>query len=236
MGDQPLLRISLPLAVCAAVFPFVLVAHQDELPPGTLPAAATAALAASLDAATAHPKHVWRDTPALNSDGSVNAFVEIPRGERRKWEFDMKLNALALDRVIPEDLGGYPVNYGFVPQTVSYDGDPFDALVLGEPLPRGQLVRGVIVGLMLMEDEKGLDSKVVLARSTSGGDPRQALAERDRAAIAGFFMRYKQHEPGKFSRVPGWASPPAGRAHVATTHAFFLQCRERAHSPCDVSF
>ena len=102
-----------------------------------LPAAATTQLARSLDAATDHPRHVWRDTPPTNADGTVNAYIEIARGDRRKWEFDMRANARAIDRMMPEEVGGYPVNYGFVPQTVSYDGDPFDALVLGPPVSGG---------------------------------------------------------------------------------------------------
>ena len=106
---------------------------------------------------------MWRDTPPTNSDGTVNGYIEIARGDRRKWEFDINANARAIDRVIPEDVGGYPVNYGFVPQTISYDGDPFDVLVLGPPLAGGTMVRGVVVGLMHMEDEKGLDLKVVLS-------------------------------------------------------------------------
>ncbi len=129
-----------------------------------LPATATARLASSLDAARPHPSHVWRDTPPTNADGTMNAYIEIARGDRRKWEFDINANARAIDRMIPEDVGGYPVNYGFVPQTISYDGDPFDALVLGPPLAGGTMVRGVVVGLMHMEDEKGLDSKVVCRR------------------------------------------------------------------------
>ena len=124
---------------------------------------ATAQLARSLEAATRHARHIWRDTPPVNDDGTVNAYIEISRGDRRKWELDMGANARAIDRVIPESVGGYPVNYGFVPQTVSYDGDPFDALVLGPAIDGGETVRGVVVGLMCMEDEKGLDSKVVLS-------------------------------------------------------------------------
>ena len=64
------------------------------------------------------------------------------------------------------------MNYGFVPQTVSYDGDPFDILVLGPPLAGGSLVRGIIVGLMQMEDEKGLDSKVVVSVAGPDGKPK----------------------------------------------------------------
>jgi inorganic pyrophosphatase len=103
-----------------------------------------------LDAAAQHSRHLWRDSPPVNRDGTVNAYIEIPRGERRKFEFDMVKQERFIDRVMPDSVGGYPVNYGFVPQTVSYDGDPFDALVLGPPLPGATTVRGAIVGLMHM--------------------------------------------------------------------------------------
>lgn len=204
--------------------------------PGTaldvLPASARARLAQSLGESSAHATHVWRDTPPRNDDGTVNGYIEIARGERSKWEFDMRTNARALDRTMPADLGGYPVNYGFVPQTISYDGDPFDVLVLGPPLPGGTVVRGVIVGLMLMEDEKGLDSKVVLSTAGPDGRPLHALTNAVQREIGDYFKRYKLHEPGKFSKVPGWGSVADGLAHVTTTHAFFLRCRQRSSAPC----
>jgi inorganic pyrophosphatase len=193
-------------------------------PPRTLPASATAQLIKSLADSGQQTSHAWRDTPAINGDGTVNAYVEIPQGELRKWEFDMTINARALDRVMPDELGGYPVNYGFVPQTVSYDGDPFDALVLGPALPGGELVRGVIVGVMFMADEKGLDSKVVLSPVDRDGRPQHLLSPADGKLIGDYFARYKQHEPGKFSKVTGWGSPADGLAHVKTAHAFFREC------------
>ena len=116
------------------------------------------------------------------------------------------------------------MNYGFVPQTVSYDGDPFDVLVLGPALPGGELVLGVIVGVMFMEDEKGLDSKVVTSPMDDSGRPRYSLSPADRKRIGDYFARYKLHEPGKFSKVPGWGSPADGLAHVQTAHAFFREC------------
>jgi hypothetical protein len=149
--------------VAIVVLPCGLAAQSRQPQLDVLPAAGTTQLSASLDAATGHSRHTWRDTPPVNNDGTVNAYIEISRGDRDKWEFDMRANARAIDRVISEDIGGYPVNYGFVPQTVSYDGDPFDVLVLGPPLPGGEFARGVIVRLMYMEDEKGIDSKVVLS-------------------------------------------------------------------------
>jgi len=210
-----LLVLLLPVAVAAQVV---------HTPPRALPASATIQLTNSLDAARQHTSHVWRDTPPMNEDRTVNAYIEIPRGERRKWEFNMKANARALDRVMPEDIGGYPVNYGFVPQTVFYDGDPFDVLVLGPPLPGGQLVRGVILGVMFMEDEKGLDSKVVISPLDDKNRPRYSLLPQDRKSIGAYFSRYKRHERGKFSKVPGWGSAHDGMAHVQTAHAFFHEC------------
>jgi inorganic pyrophosphatase len=194
------------------------------MPPAELPEQAAAQLVQSLDAARQHASHVWRDAPPMQSDGMVSAYVEIPRGERRKYEFNMKANTRAIDRVMPVELGGYPVNYGFVPQTVSYDGDPFDALVLGPALRGGALTRGAIVGVMFMEDEKGLDSKVVLSPVDGSGRPRYTLSPSDQKRIGDYFAKYKQHEPGKFSKVPGWGTPAEGLAYVQTAHAFFREC------------
>lgn len=221
--------------VVAAIASGVAVAHSQSVAPDTLPAAAAAQLAGSLEAARGHSRHVWRDTPPTNADGTVNAFIEISRGDRRKWELDMRANARAVDRVMPEAVGGYPVNYGFVPQTVSYDGDPFDALVLGPAIEGGNTVGGVVVGLMYMEDEKGLDSKVVL--STTGGDgrPLHELTSGEQQRIAEYFRRYKEHEPGAYSKVPGWGSVAEANALVARTHEFFLRCRGRSSQPCTVA-
>jgi inorganic pyrophosphatase len=199
---------------------------------GSLPETATRRLAEGLAAASKHAKHVWRDTPPLNDDQTVNAYIEIARGDRRKWEFDMGANARRIDRMIPSAIGGYAVNYGFVPRTISSDGDPFDALVLGPPLKGGTLVRGVVVGLMFMEDEKGPDSKVVLSIPDRDGRPRYQLTAAAQHDIADYFKRYKQGQPGMFSKVPGWGSIADGMAHVKTTHAFFLGCRERAGEIC----
>jgi inorganic pyrophosphatase len=212
------------------------VAAQDVAPPPTvLPASATAALATSLERSSKHTKHVWRDTAPFNDDGTVNAYVEIARGDRRKWELDIGANARRIDRMMPSTIGGYPINYGFVPQTISYDGDPFDALVLGPPLQGGRVVRGRIVGVMYMEDEKGLDSKVVLSRVDRGGQPLDGLTEDIERKVGDYFKRYKEHQPGAFSKVPGWGSAAEGQKHVTTTHTFFKECRLNRTAPCEVN-
>lgn len=207
----------------------------QELDLWVLPASATAKLAASLDAAGKHRHHVWRDVAPFNDDGTVNGFIEIARGDRRKWELDMGANARAVDRVMPVELGGYPVNYGIVPQTISYDGDPFDILVLGPPIEGGRAVRGVVVGLMLMEDETGPDAKVVVSPPGRDGVPLYRLGPEEQRRIGDYFNRYKRHEPGKFSRVPGWGSAEEGRAYVRRTHQFFRQCRARPGTSCRIS-
>lgn len=201
--------------------------------PSVLPPTATTRLVESLTVARSHDRHVWRDMPPRNADGTVNAYVEITRGERRKWEFDMAANALRLDRTLPAAVGGFPVNYGYVPQTISFDGDPFDALVLGASVDRGQLVTGVVVGIMFMEDEKGHDSKVVLVPPSAG----QAAAEIPAAArreITQFFNRYKVGVPGAFSRVIGWGSASEAFGFIRLTHAFFRRCANTPGQDCRV--
>jgi inorganic pyrophosphatase len=216
--DRLALAVGAMLALAAAP-------QTPSKPPDVLPAAATAQLTRNLSAAKSQKSNVWRDSPLSNPEGTINGYVEIARGDRRKWEFDVGRNARVIDRVMPPSVGAYPVNYGFVPQTVSYDGDPFDILVLGPPISGGTVVRGLIVGLMHMTDEKGLDSKVVVSPVAKNGSAIHALTPDDQERIGDYFKRYKLGEPGKFSTVPGWGSATDGRAYVDVTHAFFRDCR-----------
>jgi inorganic pyrophosphatase len=207
--------------LCAGLIPISLLAQAE--PSRDLPAPAASKAAMSIDAARPHRRHLWRDTPPFPSEGRVTAFIEIPRGERRKWEFHMAKNTRAIDRIIPASIGGYPINYGFVPQTVSYDGDPFDALVLGPAIGGGRLVQGVVVGLMQMMDGGVIDSKVILSPVDRQGRPRYQLTDRDRQVMTAFFNDYKDHEPGTSTDVPGWGDAASGWAFVRTTHDLFRQ-------------
>ncbi|HXG86717.1 MAG TPA: inorganic diphosphatase [Vicinamibacterales bacterium] len=221
-----------------SVVTFFLLSQSVVLPPPSqLPPLATTQLTRSLEASAGHQVHVWRDTPAINADGTINGYIEIPRGERRKYELDMSKNVRFIDREMPRDIGGYPVNYGIVPQTVSYDGDPFDILVLGPAITGGTFVRGVIVGLMHMEDEKGLDSKVVVSPVDGAGKPLHKLTTADQRRIGNYFKRYKRHEKaaGKFSKIPGWDSAAQGLAFVKMTNRFFKECRQHADRECQLT-
>lgn len=191
-----------------------------EPPPSELPALAAARLRESFDAAREHAQHIWRDTPAVHPDGTVTVFVEISAGSHEKLEFDMKANRLALDRRIPESLGGYPTGYGFLPQTIGLDGDPFDGLVLGDS-PSGQIVRGRIVGIMHMTDEKGHDAKIVVVPEADSSVRRLDAAER--ARIAEFFNRYKAEDDDEesWACVSGWGDEAEARRYLDAARRLF---------------
>jgi inorganic pyrophosphatase len=193
-------------------------ASGEPLPPA--PAGLAEKVAAYLDAARPHAQHAWRDMAPLNADGTVNGYVEISRGESTKWEFRIPLNRREVDRMIPEALGGYPINYGFLPQTVSYDGDPADVLFAGPPIEGGQIVRGRIIGFMRMMDTGDLDSKVIITPLDDRGQPLYTLDAADRERIAGFFDTYKNHD-GKSTKVTGWGDEAEARAFLKTTAGFF---------------
>ena len=192
--------------------------EQSSLPPA--PADLQKRVVTYIDAAAKYPQHVWRDTPTVNGDGTVNGYIEIPRGESTKWEFRIPQNRLEVDRMIPDELGGYPVNYGFLPRTISYDGDPADVLVLGPALPNGTIVTGRIVALMQMQDTGDLDSKVVITPLDERGAPKYRLDADDRERMKRFFDSYKRYE-GKRTEITGWGTEADARAFLSTTAGFF---------------
>jgi inorganic pyrophosphatase len=192
------------LAACAATQPSAAVAAECVDPPA-LPAEHAAKLQSRLDEARPTAQNLWRDTAPFAGE-LVVGMVEIPRGSRDKQEFDIAAGALRLDRVIDPSVGAYPVNYGFIPQTIAHDGDPLDILVLGPALPAGTLVKGEIVGMLHMADEGGFDSKVVVHVPTSEGGGAEPLDAAIKEQIGTFFANYKKPEAaaGKWSRFTGW--------------------------------
>ncbi len=146
----------------------------------------------------------------------------------------MTANARAIDRVMPPEVGGYPVNYGFVPQTISYDGDPFDVLVLGLPLAGRTHGTRLDRGPDADGRREGARFEGRAVAVDGAGRATHTLTGEDRDRIGNYFDTYKRHEPGGFSNVPGWGSPADGLAHVRMTHAFFQRCRGTRSAPCRV--
>ena len=157
-----------------------------------------------------------RDLP-----NDFNVVIEIPmRGEPIKYELDKATGAMFVDRFMSTAMH-YPCNYGYIPKTLSQDGDPVDVLVVTPvPLISGVVVRCRPVGMLKMTDEAGGDSKLLavpvdklcnLYRSVES--PRD-LPELTLAQIAHFFEHYKDLEPGKWVKVEGWVGPEEAKAEI----------------------
>ncbi|MBI5545085.1 MAG: inorganic diphosphatase [Deltaproteobacteria bacterium] len=107
--------------------------------------------------------HAWHDI-YLDEKQVENSFpvvIEVPRGSKNKYELDKETGFLRLDRVLYSAVH-YPANYGFLPRTFCDDGDPLDALVLGqEPVVPLTIVEARAIGVMRMRDDKGIDDKII---------------------------------------------------------------------------
>lgn len=144
----------------------------------------------------------------MGTDRSVvDAFIEIPKGSRNKYEFDESIGRFRLDRVLYSSVH-YPTDYGYIEHTLAPDGDHLDILVVvHEPTFPGCIVESRPVGGLDMADEKGSDFKVLAVPT---GDPRfdhihtlRDLAPHTLLEIEAFFATYKLLEP-KDIEVLGW--------------------------------
>lgn len=137
----------------------------------------------------------------------VKALIEIPYGSNVKYEIDKDSGAVVVDRVMHSAMF-YPANYGFVPNTLAKDGDPADILVLTEfPMVAGSVVNCRLIGVLVMEDEAGMDEKL-LAVPVNKVDPTFAeinsiedLPKAKLDKIKNFFETYKMLEPNKWVKV-----------------------------------
>lgn len=141
--------------------------------------------------------------------GQVNVFIEIPKDSNIKYEVDKESGAIMVDRFLYTAMS-YPFNYGFVPNTLADDGDAIDVLVLSEhPVAPGTVIPSVVIGMLEMEDEEGIDAKV-LAVPTMKVDPffgtmtMETLPEAIKNKIKHFFENYKTLEPGKWVKIKNW--------------------------------
>jgi len=144
--------------------------------------------------------------------------IEIPKGQRNKYELDHDTGRIRLDRML-FTATRYPADYGFVEQTLGRDSDPLDALVLlEEPTFPGCLIRCRAIGMFRMTDEKGPDDKVI---AVPAGDPRahalqdlDDIPKYDRLEIQHFFEVYKDLEPGKSVEGATWTGRVEAEAEI----------------------
>jgi inorganic pyrophosphatase len=151
------------------------------------------------------------------ADEPLICLVEIPKGSRNKYEYDHDMDVIKLDRFLFSSMV-YPTDYGFIPDTLSLDGDPLDAMVLvSEPTFPGCVIEVKAIALFRMQDDKGIDDKVLCVPLS---DPAwNALETLDdvtgqlRDEIAHFFSVYKDLEQKKVT-VDGWYSREDALAEI----------------------
>jgi inorganic pyrophosphatase len=160
-------------------------------------------------------------TPGKNLPESFNVIIEIPmNADPVKYEVDKETSAIFVDRFMSTAMH-YPTNYGYVPKTISGDGDPVDVLVITPvPLIPGVVVTCRAIGILKMEDEAGQDGKVlavpidkILSLYTRWQKP-QDLSPVRLKTIAHFFEHYKDLEVNKWVKILGWDGPEAARVEI----------------------
>ena len=160
-------------------------------------------------------------SPGKNAPEQFNVIIEIPmNADPIKYEVDKESGALFVDRFMTTAMH-YPCNYGYVPQTLSDDGDPVDVLVI-TPFP---LVPGVVVtcrpiGMLRMEDEAGGDAKLLavpidkILPIYQHWQRPEDMNDLRLQQIQHFFEHYKDLEPGKWVKINGWEGPDAARSEI----------------------
>lgn len=173
--------------------------------------------------------------PGDNPPENINVVVEIPiYSEPVKYELDKETGAMFVDRFLNTSMR-YPCNYGYVPRTLSLDGDPVDVIIATPmPLIHGSVIRCRPIGVLDMVDEAGDDSKVLVVpigtvskfhqNVNSYQDLQPALLDQ----ISHFFEHYKDLEPNKWVRIKGWEGVEAARKEVNDSLTRF---QEEPHKP-----
>ena len=161
-----------------------------------------------------------------NLPDDFNVIIEIPmNADPVKYEVDKDTGAVFVDRFMLTAMH-YPCNYGYIPQTLSDDGDPVDVLVMTPfPIQVGAVVKCRVLGMLKMEDEAGEDAKLLavpvdkLYPAYSKLRSIEDVSEEMRGQIQHFFEHYKDLEKGKWVKVQGWEGPEAAAKEIMDSAA-----------------
>ena len=175
-----------------------------------------------------------RVTPGSNVPDEVNVIIEIPsHSDPVKYEVDKATGAMFVDRFMNTAMH-YPCNYGYVPRTLSEDGDPVDVLVVTPvPLISGSVIRCRPIGMLRMTDESGPDAKVLAVPVTEAcalyceAQTPADLPPTLLAQIAHFFQHYKDLEPNKWVRIEGWSNAEEAKTELATSIERYRDAKEK---------
>jgi len=172
----------------------------------------------------------YNDIPAgKDLPNDINVIIEIPANyDPIKYEVDKDSDAIFVDRFVATPMF-YPANYGYVPQTLSEDGDPLDVLVVSPyPVVPGAVIRSRVVGVLKMSDESGIDAKLLAVphtKLTKIYDHVQEISDLPELLlnqIVHYFENYKALEPGKWVKVDGWEDAESARAEVISSRERYL--------------
>lgn len=158
-----------------------------------------------------------------NPPEDVNVIIEVPLGGQPiKYELDKAAGTLVVDRFLYTPMS-YPGNYGFVPHTLSEDGDPIDVLICNtRPLAPGCVINARPIGVLVMEDNAGQDEKILAVpshRLTKRYDNTHSYSDLPQITlqqIEHFFEHYKDLEPGKWVKLGDWRGPEDARSLITT--------------------
>ncbi|NRB10012.1 MAG: inorganic diphosphatase [Rickettsiaceae bacterium] len=161
---------------------------------------------------------------AITKDGDFQVVIEIPMNDNPvKYEFDKEVGALFVDRFMQAAMF-YPCNYGFIPNTLSKDGDPVDVLVVSHyPVVPGVIIKTRPIGVLMMEDESGIDEKIIAVPTTKLDISFDNVRDIDdlstifKDRIIHFFEHYKKLEKGKWVKITGFEG--ASTAKEIINHA-----------------
>jgi len=156
-----------------------------------------------------------------DAPNDINVIIEVPvGGEPIKYEMDKASGALFVDRFLYTPMR-YPGNYGFVPHTLSEDGDPIDVLICNtRPVVPGAVMNCRPVGVLVMEDDGGKDEKVIavpaesVSRRYSNVNDYTDLPDITLQQVQHFFEHYKDLEPGKWVKIEGWGDAAMARQMI----------------------
>ena len=164
----------------------------------------------------------------------INVIVEIPaHSDPVKYELDKETGAMFVDRIMSTSMR-YPCNYGYIPHTLSEDGDPADVLVVTRhPLISGSVIRCRPIGVLKMTDEAGVDAKLLavpvqkLTKRYNKVESYKDIAEDTLNQIAHFFEHYKDLEEGKWVRLDGWAGTEEAKKEIEASVKLYQDAPEK---------
>jgi len=177
-----------------------------------------------------------RVTSGQDVPNDINVIIEIPaHSDPVKYEVDKKTGAMFVDRFMNTAMH-YPCNYGYIPHTLSDDGDPVDVLVVTPiPLISGSVIRCRTIGMLKMTDEAGEDAKLLavphekLCKLYKDAEKPEDVSSLLLDQISHFFAHYKDLEEGKWVKIEGWVGADEARQEIIDSIARFQSAPQK---PC----